>query len=415
MKEEFIKLAKIARTDPEVIEQVSLKMSKITGKENVIEGLVEDIELKVIKKLAKLNLEKPTADQVQDALMNKMQENDEKLFSYFNSPDFNKSEGYQKVLDGIKDIVGPKPGFYLKKEKALNLFRKSPPKNIMNALGYTDLEKMLDTEDWFELFAALRIVEDSKWVNTVFFAALEDIKADDFEERDIKYLALPDKWADIAKKFTKKKLHHMSHLKEMGLVFVIPMGASGALGELIYLVFMTMHYLYEVDWHSKLFKGYSQRHDFYKKMVDALKVETSSDPLLQGEKMSFRIAPSYLAKKDLSDPRLKEPRISPEDWHYIKAAKDIKKLAQKNPDLGLDFWDDLHYVAGYFPSKDEERLIAFNMFDVGVALLKKTEIEIKYIYHQMDALWNEIAIRYIGEDELNKLMMENLDKGSVVL
>ena len=45
MKDEFIKLAKIARTDPEVIEQVSLKMSKIASKENVLENLVYDIDL----------------------------------------------------------------------------------------------------------------------------------------------------------------------------------------------------------------------------------------------------------------------------------------------------------------------------------------------------------------------------------
>lgn len=415
MKEEFVKLAKLAKTDPKVIEGVSLKMGKITGKANVMEEIVADIEAKTAQKLKELNLENPKAEQVFNALLNKLKEHDQKLFEHFKKPDFNKIEGYRAVLSGVKEIVGEMPGLYIKKEPALKLFRKSPPRKIMGALGYTDLEKMLAQEDWFELFAALRVVEDQDWVNKVFFAPYGDVAPEDFEQRDIKMLVMPEKWAKIAAKFQKTKLHHMSHLKELGLVFVIPMGASGASGELIYLFFMTMHYLHEVSWHSKLFEGYSRDKDFAQKIINALKVKTSRLPLPNEDKMSFRIVPAYLAKHDPNDWRLKEPRINPEAWHYTKTAYDIKEFARSFPEAGLGFWDDTNYVAKYFPDQNGETLISFNLFDTGIALLKRAGFEAKYLYHQQEALWNEIFIRYMGQQALDKAMMENLDKGLISL
>jgi len=415
MKSEIEKLAKIMRTEPEVVEQVALKMEKITGKKEVIEKLLADIEGKVAEKLDELNLTKPNAEQVYNALLERLKKHDQKLFEYFKYPDFSKTEGYQTVLNFIKEMAGDLTGFYLKREPALELFRKNPPLRIMYALKYNNLEKMLEQEDWLELFAALRIVEDPKWVNQTFFAPYKDIKPEDFEQRQIKVLAMPKRWSAIAESFEEKKLHHMSHLKEIGLVFTVPMGGMGLSGEMIYLIFMTLHYLHEVDWHSKLFRLYSSEPNFSEKMINALKVEVSSESLPINDKMNFRIVPSYLGKHDLADKRLKEPRVSPEDWHYIQTVKDIKKFAGKNPETELDFWNDLYYVANYFSNKDSQELVSFNLFDAGVALLKKAGFESKYIYHQIDALWNELVIRYIGEEKLNQLLMENLDKGFISL
>jgi len=60
-------------------------------------------------------------------------------------------------------------------------------------------------------------------------------------------------------------------------------------------------------------------------------------------------------------------------------------------------------------------LISFDLFDNGISLLQQIGFESKYLYHQQEALWNKVFVEYMGEEALNKAMMDNLDKGYVVL
>jgi len=207
----------------------------------------------------------------------------------------------------------------------------------------------------------------------------------------------------------------MSHLKELGLVFIIPVDQHHP-GEIIYLFFMTLHYIHETDWYSKLFEKYSQDKDFTKRMMEVLKVEANGDPLPDHGKMSWRIIPSYLAKKDENDPRLAQPHINPEALFFAKTANLIQKFAERFPEIGLGFWDNLDITGEYFSSNDSETLISFDLFDNGVYLQQgQVDFNAKYLYHQQEALWNEIFSQYMGQEAMEKLMIDNLDKGFVTL
>jgi len=418
MKSEIIKIAKLLRTSEGVILDLEKKMEKISGKQGVIEKIVRENDQKIQAKLKELGLgPKPTAQQVYQALIDKVKSTDQSLFEHFHHPDFSTVVGCRSLINATKELTDDLSGFYLKESKAKELLQLNPPQKIMASLGYgDDIDKMLAKEDVFEVFCALRFAEDSQWLNDVFFKPYADLKKEDFEKRKIKVMVLPEKWLNIGQKFLGKKLHHMSHLKELGIVFVIPT-TNQPPGETIYFFFMTIHYIYEVDWHSKLFKMYNQEADFAQKIIQALKVEVSGQPLPDKEKASWRILAKYLAKDDPNDPRLAEPHISPEAWHYTKTALDIQKFAQRFPDLGLSFWQGLDVVGQYFPtnSSEEETLISFDLFDNGISLLRQSSFESKYLYHQQEALWNEVFIGYLGEEKLDKLLLENLDKGFVVL
>lgn len=405
-------LAKLLRTPGEVIFDLAEKMDRIAGKEGVIDKIVREIEKKTDKQLAEMGFagRDPDPDEVFQSLSKKTNEANDALYQHFGRPDFSKKEDYQKLLETIRVLFGQSKGFYLKEGKAGDLFRKNPPMRIMKELGYGDVEEMLAQEDIFELFCALRFVEDNDWMNKVFFVPFKDLTRDDFEKREIKLMVLSEKWAGIGEKFLGEKLHHMSHLKEMGVVFVIPVKKTNP-GETLYLFFMTLHYLFEVDWHSRLFEMYSQEDSFAQKMIAALKVETSSMVLPDEEKMGWRIVPAYLAKKNENDPRLFEPHISPEAWHYCRVVKLLAEFSRKHPELGLDFWVDSDASARII----KDKLVSFDLFDNGVALVSQIGFEPKYLYHQQEALWNEIFVQYLGEEKLDKLMIENLDKGFVIL
>ena len=409
------KLAKLLRSSEEIIQEVDDKMSQITGKGGVVDEIVEENDKKVQEVLQGLGIAgSPSAEEVFSSLQEKLKKDDESLFNHFHRPDFSTSSGCSSLINATKELTGNRVGFFIKTDKAKDLLRQNPPKNIMAYLGYgNDVDKMLEKEDIFELFSALRFVEESRWLNEVFFKAYYDLKADDFEERKVKVLVLPERWAGIGEKFLGKKLHPMSHLKEMGVIFVIPVTHDFPVKSL-YLFFMTLHYTYEVYWHSSLFKKYSQESNFTEKMIDALQVKVGMEDLPKDRKMSWRIIPSYLAKKNTEDPRLKEPHINPEAWHYFHVAKAISSFSRRFPGLGLDFWDDLGVVGGLFPDeKNQETLVSFDLFDNGISVLKNANFELKYLYHQQEALWNKFFRKYMGKEEMNEIMMDNLHKGAV--
>lgn len=416
MENAYQKMAELLNNKAEVIEKVDKKMFEVSGKTEVIDELVKDVEEKRNRALADLGLsDNSKAEEVFEALVKKIEKDDKNLFDDFGNPDFAKQEDAQKVLNRINDLADLPTSFYLREAKAHQLFRQNPPRQIMAALGYDDIEEFIKNEDYLEMFCALRIVEDKDWLNNTFFAAYTDLKPGDFEERKIQVMALPERWVEIGRKFSKKKLHHMSHLKEMGVVFLIPTGLHGV-GELIYTFFMTLHYLHEVDWHAHLFASLHKEEDFAEKMIEVLKVGVEEAPEAKEGEINWRVIPTYLGKKDKNDPRLADPRINPEDYHYIKAAEDIKKFAKQNPESGLKFWNDLDYVAGLFENQQGQKdLISFSLFDVGITLLGKLGLESKYLYHQQEALWNVIFAAYMGEKKMNELMMTRLNQGYFTL
>lgn len=416
------KLAKLLRTSEKVVLDLDKKMSKISGRSGIVEKIIRENEAKTRESLANLGFGRGKsffnlqAEEIYQALINQVEASDRALLKHFHQPDLSTAVGCRSLIYAAKELTGYLPGFYLKQEKAKELLKLNPPQKIMEALGYgRDIDKLLEKEDVFEIFCALRFVEDGDWLNDIFFKPYRDLKKEDFEEREIRLMALPEKWRGIGQKFLGRKLHHMSHLKELGIVFVIPINKVNP-GETIYQFFMTLHYTYEVDWHSKLFASYSQDKNFAQKMIQALKVKVSTDKLPNKDKMSWRLAPQYLAKKDPSDPRLKEPHISPEAWHYTQVAAVIKKFSQRFPEAGLSFWPGLDVVGDYFPDQDSESaFISFDLFDNGISFLRQKDFKNRFLYHQQEAFWNKVFNEYLGESALDKMMMENLDKGYLVL
>ena len=223
------KLAELLRTSEDVVLGLEKKMERISKKKNVISKIVQDNDFKIRKKLIKLGFGKnknpfnAKAENVYKALIKKTEKDDKILLKYFYKPDFSTTTGCRSLINTAKELAGSLVGFYLKENKAKELLKLNPPKKIMASLGYgDDVNKMLEKENLFEIFAALRFIEDGQWLNNTFFEPYKDLKKDDFEEREIKVMALSEKWGGIGREFLGEKLHHMSHLKELGLVFIIP-------------------------------------------------------------------------------------------------------------------------------------------------------------------------------------------------
>jgi hypothetical protein len=300
----------------------------------------------------------------------------------------------------------------MKAEKARELLLKEPPLNTMKFLGYDSAEKMLASEDLFEVYASLRFIEGSDWLNTVFFRQYEALTPDDFEEREVRIMALDYKWAKTAEGFVKKKKHNISHLKELGVVFVIPV-MLGIPGEILRMFALIMHYLNEVPFYSDIAVKISNDGDFAKKYISLLRGDVAENEIPADGKVSWLIVQRYLSKDDDNDWRLFVPHINPEAIHWEKAEKSLAMLGDGSGDFSkeLSFWHGLNWVGDYF--KDEsgvEVLASFNLVDAVMSLVQEKEM-VKYLYHHQEALWNKIFQEYMGEDGLEKYSRDYLLKG----
>jgi hypothetical protein len=407
------KLAKILRTKSETISEMKKKMSAITGKKNVIDNLIKENDQRIEKTLNLLSCRDYRPEIVQRALITKLQKDDRALYKLFKKPSGTTGEGLKTLFNFALELADIKPLFLLKLEKAREFLKTNPPTNILKALKYKNVDELLAKEDLIEVFCALRFVETNEWMHKSFDSFYPNLNPNDFEKRKIELRVLSGKWLKIAEKFVKKKYHNISHLKELGIIFVIPLKIDTP-GETLRMFSLILHYLHEVDFYSKLFERASKGKDFGKNLISLLKGEVLESLPRASEAsrggMNWMIIQQYLAKDNPNDPRLFIPHINPEALHWQKAEKDIAVLGKRYKDIELEDWLELDWAGGFFKGK----LVSFDLVDNVMALVKKEE-QIKYLYHHQEALWNEIFERYMGDSNLEKILIDNFDKGFVSL
>jgi len=412
-------IAKILRVKESELKKLDEQMSKKTGKKKVLDKIYKNnIEVLEVA-LKKMKVKTKDSEEIFHALINRLRRADKTLSDYFGRPNFVRPESFRPMIEKALDLTGRQKGFYLKEKKAEDMIRNCPPPNLMNSGEYKNVNDLLKKEDIYEIFANLRFLEDSQWMNDKFLRQYEKLTAADFERREPKFLILDRKWLELARKFVEKKYHNLSHLKELGVVFILPM-TDHSDGENFRLFSLSLHYLYELVFYSKLIDKYSKDEDFGKKLIKLLQGDVPKDRKdLKSD--DWMIIQRYLAKIDKNDPRLLAPHVNPEVIHWKKAERVLTKFAKELNEIEMDFWEDLFWqdfdwVGNFYPSKREgEILVSFDLIDNIMSLVQEKDL-IKYLYHQQEAMWNHILEGYVGGDEkLEEIVIDGFDKGYVRL
>lgn len=412
------KIAKILRTDKDNIRIIEEKLGALTGKKNIIDKIIGENEAQIRNRLDFLGLGRQVAaKKIYDALISKIEADDVQLFKVLGSPRVSVSKDWQRVLEIARDVAGRPKGFFLKKEKAIELLKNQPPMKVLAALEHKNVDEMIQKENIFEIFSALRFVEGGDWLNEIFFKQYENLKPEDFEEREIEVLALSERWVNIAQEFIKYKYHNISHLKELGLIYVIPLSLEIS-GETLRNFGLILHYFNEIPFYSDLVRKFAvDEKSFANNLISLLRGDVinkrPSPPTGGSDKIQWLVIQRYLAKDDENDWRLFEPHINPEALHWEKAERMLVKAGGflNHFSADLAFWQDLNWVGDYFKSETGvDVLVSFNLVDTAMSLVKEKEL-IKYLYHHQEALWNKIFSEYFGEEKMEEMMKENIIKG----
>lgn len=296
--------------------------------------------------------------------------------------------------------------FVLKHGKAKDLLRQMPPRKLMEKLGYQTVDAMLAGEDLDEVYPALRFSEGPEWLNE-YNELFKTITPQDYEERDIRIVQMDhDKYVDLAEHFVQKKLHNITHTKEMGIIVVVPMRTERMRGLALKSLPLLFHYMNEIKLYSTFFKLKSSHKDFGKTVVETLIADPGTASQMAGQYIHWRVIQRYFGKlKEESHKEAFEPHVHPEDLHW-RRAEDL--LYQLDPDM--KFWQDRDYVG---LNIGEDVPVAFNLFDVSFAYSNSEPYESRYVYHFRESLWNELFARYMGFPNLTEQILKDLDNSMV--
>ena len=408
------KVAKILRAEENTIKELCHNLDSLFSASGVLESIVAENDFRVKEILSVLGLDRKSSNhQVYQALINKLKEDDKLLFEILGRPRCTSREDCQDIFTLVKKIVGSRQGLFLKHDKMVEMLQECPPPQMMEALGYKQVDDLLKQESSEQVFSALRFTETSAWMNDQFVPLYAGLTESDFEQRDIEIILLDEKWLRVAEKFLKKKYHNVSHLKELGIVFVIPLRIDSP-GETLRVFSLLLHYLFEVNFYNKLIVKYSSQDDFGQQIISLLRGDVTEKKLTGRTGDQWRIVQRYLAKDDLKDQRLFEPHVNPETLHWDKAENSLTKLDVMYPNIEFTFWKDLNFVGDFFHDSGSSELVSFNLIDTVMSLVKEKEM-IKYLYHHQEALWNKILIEYVGREKLEELMIDNFAQGYIEL
>src|SRR3990167_6566382 len=289
MLEPYKKLASILRTTPEVLYELDGKMSKITGQDGVMEVVANQNDALVSKVLAELSLTRnSSAEEIYATLVNHLTDFDQSLYELLDKPDLSKmSLNCGKLCETAFKLFSPPKGMFIKKEKVTELLDKHKPDNLLGHFGYSSVKELLDKEGFASVVSALRFTQSKEWMHKFFDVAYGELKTDDFEERDVELKVLETKWLEVADKFLEKKYHNISHLKEYGIIFVIPLPIDTP-GETLMMFTLILHYLHEVPFYSGLFRKFLKDPDFIAKLQSLLRGDVPENRIEPGTKPVWR-------------------------------------------------------------------------------------------------------------------------------
>lgn len=302
----------------------------------------------------------------------------------------------------IYNLDIPKSAWVIKPSTAKQLLKATPPRKVMKQLGYRSIDSMLKREPIGELYGALRFVETPEW-QTAFIAKYKKLTPSDFETRTIEIIQLdPKKWGQAAGLHVVRQRHNITHLKELGVILLLPMPLRHLPGVTITVLPLLLHYINEIRMYSAFFRLQQVREGFGRIVADTLQHDPAEHVTMAGHQIHWRVIHRYFGSNAAGHPEQFEPHVQPEDLVWRKAEAILFRI-----EPALHFWHDVDYVG---LRTGEERPVSFNLMDMAVSYLNGLSYKERAVYHLRDALWNEIYARYMGEPALERQVLQQLNR-----
>jgi hypothetical protein len=384
------------------------QLEKASGHPGTDARLIGEIAEKMNKAILGLGLDPKdsTGKEIYQAQMGRIEADAQRVTRLIGGSDPSDVRELAPLMVAVADKMDVnKDCWVLKRSVAKKFLTQMPPKKLMKHLGYRSIDSMLKHEDIDEIYTALRFSEGGEWLEK-YNELFKTVRPSDFETRQIRILVMDhDKYVDLATHFVEKKLHNITHTKEMGTIVVVPMHQERMKGIVLKSMPLIFHYINEIRLYSAFFKLKQVNANFGETIVETLIADPGKASQMVGQHVHWRVIQRYFGKlKDEAHPEAFMPHVQPEDLHWRHANEMLYDV-----DPEMEFWKDLDYVAGMFDGS----ALTFNLLDVSFAYTNSEPYEKRYVYHFRESLWNEIFMRYMGHKNLENQILKQLDNDMI--
>ncbi len=405
------KISRLLKADSSHISAILAKLEAVSGQKQLPLKIINQIESKIEIILKRINASERKTEKIYPALDKEIKNIVEGFYSQL---DFKKDFNWQKISQLVLEKRKNPSGLFLKTEKLKKLILKHPPEILIKDLNYKDAKELVEKEDIFEIAAALRFVQGGEWLNKEFLPDYKIFKPEDFEERPIIIKPLSKKWQKYDKEFIKKKFHNVSHLKELGLIFILPRNDYNPF--IFFMDFaLLFHYLREIEFFNGLLKDFIENRPQTWQM-DFVKSISGLVPEKRPEIFQpyFFILSRYLEKLEIDMWQKYWPHLNSETLHWVDALYDLSDLLKSQGFEQINLWEGSNWLGEFFLDDNaQSHLISFSFIDNFFSLAHNKQGKGRYFYHFEEALWNYLFISAFGQETLRKTLQKNWLKGRV--
>ncbi len=394
----------LAATEPHFSRAIS-DLEEATGRKSVDVALTATIVSTVHRKMRELGLDPTdtTGQELYHCLQALVAKHDAFLSKAIGTDaQASASEQLQAIANCANSVDIPRATWAIKHSVLKRLAKANPPKKVMKVLGYRSIDSMLKREPIEELLAAGRCLESATW-NKKLVSSYKKLTPGDFETRAIQVVLLSDsRWGKAFDTYIAQSKQNIGHLKEAGIIVILPLPVHHLRGAVITILPLVLHYINEIRMYSTFFKMQQVRPDFGQVVVDALLHDNTSTVKFAGQDVHWRIIQRHFGGQDPErHPELFEPHVQPDDFHWRKAESVLYWL-----EPALQFWEELDYVAALFG----QQIVSLSLLDNAVSYCNGLDYGQQFTGHFQASLWNEIYQQYIGREQFEHQVLEQLNE-----
>lgn len=372
------------------------QLEQVSGNTSVDVRLTAEIVGKVHMKVRALGLDPTdtTGPELYSALVNLLKQHDEFLAKRIGIEDpHDADEVLRRIAEAIPALNVPRKAWVLKPAVAKRLIKQTPPKKVMKQLGYRSIDSMIKRESVHELYAAMRFLETKEWLDK-FIAKYKDLKPSDFENHQIELIRMDvNKWGESAMEFVHQNRQNITHLKEIGVIALLPLPIKRMSGLTIITLPLLLHYINEIRVYATFFKSQQTRPNFAEIIIETLVSDPGKHVSVAGHHIHWRVIHRHLGSEHAKIADIFEPHVETEDLIWRKAEETLFRL-----EPALHFWFDMEYVGVVF----DGRPVSFNLMDVAISYANNLPYGHQSVQHMRQNIWNEVYLRYVREQAIER-------------
>ncbi len=390
-------IAELLGTDRRQFDKIISRLEHITLQPGVDTRLSAEIITKTRAKTRAFGYEpsEATAKELYYGLLSVAENHDELLRKRIN---IRKST---KLIE-VSEIIAAEAEKLLSKEKLVamqpvavkKVLKAVPPKKTMKLLKYRSLDSVLKRENPLVLYALARTIEDKSW-QTQINARLKRLQARDASEQSVNILYLPSSWKEKLKKNPFDNV--VQPVPEIGSVLLLPTIPVMQKGAVLLTLSLVLQAGQRLSVESLPYRTKALSIGVEKLIPDIAAGYVEEFEPVHGLQPSWQAV--YQLLVDNGNRSLPDFDLILGDLQWESTET---KLASLVPEM--DIWVGSHYL-GYasnpFP-------LSMHVIDVTASLVLDRKFTEQIVSHMRASLWNELQLRYLKQDSLERAVISQL-------